>query len=548
MITCKEPSKDVPCKRACPAGIDIPRYIRLINQYKFDDALAVIYEKNPLPSICGRVCYRPCEGVCQAVYTGGPVQINNLKRFVTEHASPPRKTRRYKPSGKNVAIIGSGPAGLTASYYLSMLGHRVTIFEAYPELGGMMRYGIPEYRLPRAMLDKDIDVIINRAGIEIKADTKVEDLDGLFKKGYDVVLLAIGAHRSVKLGIKNDDLTLDCLSYLRNISLGEKLDLGEKVVIVGGGNASVDAARTAIRLGSKEVIILYRRSWDEMPANPLEVREAINEGVDIRFLVAPTKIKRKNKGLILEGGCMMLSEPDASGRKRPIWIDGSHFILEVDTVISAAGQVPEVLPSFKLLTGQAGTIQVSRGLGTSRPGIFACGDCIAGPASVIEAIAASRRASISVDKYLGGTGSIPEELSSFEEKLPPFRKVVYPEEVITPRLPINERISGFAETAFTLTEEEALREANRCMWCDLPIWVDPAKCVGCLSCNLTCSLTHEEKFNPNNARIKVVQPDRSINMGEASISFMEECENCGMCVTSCLYGALTKGDHDRSLT
>jgi formate dehydrogenase beta subunit len=539
----KEATNDAPCKRACPAGIDIPRYIRLINQKDYDGALAVIRERNPLPAVCGRVCYHPCEDACQEHHNhpGGPVAINALKRFVTEHVSPPPKPRRNKPSGKQVAVVGSGPAGLTASYYLSMLGHNVTIFEAYTELGGMMRYGIPEYRLPRAILDKDIDFIINEEGIEVKTDTKVEDLDTLFEEGYDAILVAVGAHKNVELGIKNDDLALDCLSFLKDINSGKTIDLGNRVAVIGGGNASVDAARTALRLGSKEVTILYRRSWDEMPANPSEIKEAINEGVDIRFLVSPKKIERKNNGLILEAVRMVLSKPDVSGRQRPIPIEGGEFVLEVDTLISAAGQVPEVL-SFNLLVGELRTIQASRGLSTSKPGIFAGGDCVRGPASVIEAIAAGKRAAISINEYLGGIGYFPEESSSYEEKLPPFLpEILFGEKVAIPKLPIKDRISGFNEVELTFPEKEALREANRCLWCDLPILVDPTKCVGCLSCTLSCSINFEGTFNPSNARIKIVPPDRSINIGEASISFIDECKHCGICVASCLYGALTRG-------
>ena len=288
----REPTK-APCKEACPAGVDVPRYLRFIAAGKYAAALAVIRESIPLPAVCGYVCPAPCEIKCQlAGVADAPEAIRTLKRFAADHASPERPGDRRMPlTGKRVAIVGSGPAGLTAAYYLARAGHRPTVFEALPESGGMMRLGIPAYRLPRNVLDADIEAI-KKTGVEVKTGIRIESPDSLLAEGYDAVFIAVGAHRGARMGIEGEGSpgVVDALSFLREVNLGKSPDVAKRVAVVGGGNSAVDAARTALRLGAKEVTIVYRRTRTEMRAYPGEIEEAIREGVHFEFLASPRRI------------------------------------------------------------------------------------------------------------------------------------------------------------------------------------------------------------------------------------------------------------------
>jgi NADPH-dependent glutamate synthase beta subunit-like oxidoreductase len=412
----------VPCKSACPAGIDVPRYVDLITQGKFAQAIAVIREKVPFPATLGRVCFAPCEDGCKRGALNEPIAIRALKRFAAEQDTGlwRQSSRRAPATDERVAIVGSGPAGLTTGYYLAKLGHSVTVFEALPELGGMMRFGIPQYRLPRQILDTEIEDI-KSVGVDIRTNSKVDSLDELFQQGYHAVFLAIGAHQGMKIGVEGEDSTgvIDCVSFLRDVSSGVEVGLGERVAVIGGGNAAIDSARTALRLGTREVTIIYRRSRAEMPAISSEVEEALNEGINIMFLAVPSKINQQNRALRLECLRMKLGRPDASGRRRPIPIKGSQFTMDVDTIIAAVGQTPQIPEQFRLATTRGNTLQAKPDtLATTRDGVFAGGDAVRGPASVIQAIADGRQAAISIDRYLGGKGIIDEKLVQVEEISP----------------------------------------------------------------------------------------------------------------------------------
>jgi formate dehydrogenase beta subunit len=542
----REAIKEAPCKRACLAGVDIPRYIRLISLGKCDEALAVIRERNPFPAVCGRVCPAPCEKACQAHHhhVDGPVAINALKRFVTERASMPEQSPATKSSGKRVAVVGSGPAGLTAGHYLTRLGHKVTVLEALPVAGGMMRVGIPEYRLPREVLDREIDEI-KSIGIEIKTNTRVDSLDDLLGQGYDAVFLALGAHRGIRLMVEGEDRhgILQAVRFLRDVSLGKRVKLGDRVVVIGGKYAAIDSARTALRLGTKEVTIICPGTRAQMSASLEEVAAALDEGVKMIFSAAPQRINRRNGKSILTCIRMELGEPDKSGQRPLIPVKGSDFSMEFDSVLAAIGETPDVPSQFGLRMSKGNTIQVNnpRILATSRQGVFAGGDVVTGPVSVIAAIAAGRRAAISIDKYLGGSGKIEETIGTSDEELPSLiRGVTVGKRAIIPTLSIAKRLSGFGEVALGLDEAAAIHESTRCLWCDLPILVDPAKCVGCFRCALMCSFRFEGAFNPSYAKIKIVPPDRSTPPGESQISFSDDCDGCGICVRSCSYGALTR--------
>jgi NADPH-dependent glutamate synthase beta subunit-like oxidoreductase len=404
----------VPCRYACPSDIDVPRYIRLIAEGRYTEAAAVIREKVPFPAVLGRVCPHPCEDACRRNELNAPISICSLKRFTADHDAESWRTasKMAQPTGKKVAIIGSGPAGLTAAYYLAKLGHSVTVFDALPEPGGMMRVGIPEYRLPRNELDAEIEEI-KSIGVEIKTKAKIESLDSLSEQGYNTIFIATGAHQGIKIGIKGEDNPgmLEGIDLLRDVNLGKKVELGDRVAVIGGGNAAIDASRVALRLGAKEVTIIYRRTKAEMPASPEEVEEALQEGIGIEFLAAPTEISQKNGNIQLKCIRMKLGEPDESGRARPVPIEGGEFAMEFDNVISSIGQSPDVPQEWGLKVGRGNAIEVdSNTLLTNREGVFAGGDAVTGPASVIEAIAMGRKAATSIDKYLGGEGVIDEEL------------------------------------------------------------------------------------------------------------------------------------------
>ncbi len=465
-----------PCSHTCPAGVDVPRYIRLIREKRYDEAVAVIRERIPFPSVCGYVCIHPCETKCRRAQLDEPIAIRALKRFAADNARNGKAPQRpVAPStGKKVAVIGAGPAGLTAAYYLAKLGgHSVTVFEALPEAGGMMRVGIPRYRLPADILDAEIDEI-RKVGVEIRTNTSVESIDDLRYQGYDAIFLGLGAHAGSKMRIPGEDSdgVLDCVTFLRDVSLGKKVKVGDRVAVVGGGNAAIDASRTALRLGATDVTIVYRRTRDEMPAAEEEIEEALKEGVKIEYLVAPNSVSRNNGHLRLECTRMRLGDIDAGGRRRPEPIEGSDFEHEFDVVIAAIGQKPDMPDTFELPTNRDGTVKVDPDtLVTASKDTFAGGDVVSGPASVIEAIAAGRQAAISIDKYLGGSGLIEEKLAP-PESTQPISEETEEEEARghRPRLqevPVGKRLKSFDLVELGLTKAGAVKEARRCLKCDL---------------------------------------------------------------------------------
>jgi len=482
-----KPDKDweeaaVPCRHACPAGINVPLYVYLIGQGKFQEALAVIREKVPFPATLGRVCIHPCEEACRRSALNEPISIKSLKRFVADRDAGfwHHYSKKLPPTSKKVAIVGSGPAGLTAGYYLAKAGHSVTVFEQFSKAGGMMRLGIPDYRLPPEVLDGEIE-IIKEAGVDIKLNTKIDSLDSLFDQGYAAVFLAPGAHRGQSLGVEGDNLpgVYDGASFLRDVNLGKKVAVGQKVAVIGGGNVAIDGARVALRLGAKDVHIVYRRTRAEMPASPEEVEAALEEKIQIDFLTGHMKVSRKDSKLILTCNKMKLGEPDASGRRRPVPIKGSEFDAEYDAIIGAIGQAPEIPTGFKVKTARGNTITVNHDtMATNRKGVWAGGDAVTGPDSVIRAIAAGRIAASSIDKYLGGSGNIEETLTT-ERKIGICAGITDEDfksqkRVEMPHLPADKVSDNFTEVETGLLTNEAIGEGKRCFQCGFRSQISPA--------------------------------------------------------------------------
>ena len=536
-------AEEAPCKQACPAGIDIPRYIRLIRNKKYNEALGVIREKIPLPSVCGRICFRPCEEVCKTSALGTPVAINALKRFAADEGNF-EETNAAESTGKRAAVIGSGPAGLTCAYYLAKLGHDVTIFDEMPEPGGMMRVGIPSHRLPRDVLDEEIDRI-KAVGVEIRTDYRVESLDEIFAKGFDVVFVGTGAPKGRKLGCEGEDnpAIKDGLSFLKDVNTGKEVTLGEKVGVIGGGNVAIDSARVARRLGCEDVTILYRRSRTEMPAHAEEIEEALNEGVNIIYLVAPDNICQLDDGLSLECLRMELGEPDPSGRLCCVPVEGGKLDMPFDNIIVAVGQGVELPEAFDLnFDHERNSLKMeSDTLETSRKGVFAGGDVVSGPATVIQAIAMGRQAAQSMDRFLGGEGRIDEKLVPVDEEvMPVILGLPVDKRVGVPKVPVEKRLTQLLEVEATYSEKSAIEEATRCLQCDLPIGVDGENCTVCMVCQMICAF----KFTGNsfNALESAIELKRT-PLGTCEATFTDQCDNCGLCARYCAYGALWRGEY-----
>ncbi len=546
-----ESSKQAPCRETCPAGVDVPRYLRLAVAGEYAAALAVIRESIPFPAVCGYVCPGPCEIKCRLnEFTGAPEAIRALKRFIADNATggPAPRPQMSRATGKSVAVVGSGPAGLTAAWYLARSGHTTTIFEALPEAGGMMRVGIPAYRLPRRVLDAEIEYI-KQAGVKMEPGTRVQSVDGLLGQGYDAVFLALGAHRGARLGIEGEDSpgVTDALRFLGQANSGRSPKPGMRVAVVGGGNSAVDAARTALRLGTREVTIVYRRTRADMRAYPEEIEAAVREGVRIVLQATPSRITAENGHLKMECRRTRAGKRDAGGRRLPQAIEGSEFTIELDNVIAAVGQEVEVPPQLSVSLSRDHTIEVGPdAVATSKRGVFAGGDCVSGPGSVIEAIAAGRRAAMAIDRYLGGPGVIEERQERPEAVITSAGRY-YPVPTAArnevPLLPVAERLSGFPLVELPLSGETATCEARRCLQCDLSIAVEEAKCRACFLCELVCSLRFEKAFNPAQAAISVLPVAGSDSDSGVRITFGEKCDSCGLCVRYCPSGALSRSRH-----
>jgi NADPH-dependent glutamate synthase beta subunit-like oxidoreductase len=473
-----EKQQTSPCKAECPAHIDVQGYVNLAAKGKFEEALALIKRASPFPSICGRICHHPCETNCSRGDIDQAVGIHGIERFIADLDL--KANKRYMPRIKDkredkVAIVGSGPAGLTCAYYLAIKGYQVTVFEKDAEPGGMLSSGIPSYRLPtdivRAEIQhvRDMGVTI-KTGVEIGTDLTVAQLR---QDGFKAILVAVGTQECIQLGIEGEDLegVYPVLDYLGQVNRGEKVALGKNVAIIGGGNAAMDAVRSARRLGAENAFIIYRRGIEEMPANAEEIEECQQEGITINTLTQPVRFIGENGNIkAIECIKMQLGEPDESGRRKPEPVAGSEFTIEVDNAISALGQEAD----WSCLTDECactlsdwGTMNVDPlTFQSDDPDIFAGGDAVRGPQSIIEAIADGKQAAISIDLFIKGRdlklGRGEELKINTNPQKEVFNKI---DPVQMPRLDAQQRVNNFDEVQQGLTEEMVIQEAKRCISC-----------------------------------------------------------------------------------
>jgi len=476
--------------KACPAGIDIPGYLRFVDQGKASEAYTLIMEKAPFPGVLGRVCTHPCETACKRGEVSEPIAICAAKRYAADKAGDVSAwiSGTAQDSGHKVAVIGAGPAGLTAAFYLRKKGHQVTVFEARPKAGGMLRYGIPYYRLPEDVLDKEIEQILS-TGIELKTDQKMGvdfEIDQLKNDGYEAIFIGVGAQLSRKIelegsGLENVNWGVE---FLTSVAEGQDLSVKDNVVVIGGGNVAVDVALTAIRLGAKNVKLACLESKEEMPANPWEIEQAQEEGVEMLYSWGPNKIL-DNDGTVTGLELVRCTSVfDDEGKFCPFF-DDTQTTVETQQIILAIGQASETAfcKDFCFLDDDQNSLPVQNGLigiskdtqATDMRGVFAGGDAANGPATVIEAIAAGRRAAISIDAYLGGDGVIEIGSANAEcgdgQSYDGKRESGFAElnRVDSPILPIEERHAGFAEVELCFSDDQAKKETHRCLQCDLEI-------------------------------------------------------------------------------
>ena len=529
-------TENAPCTVKCPANICIQGYLTLAAAGKYQNALELIRDKVPIPAILGRVCHAPCEDVCIRKYHDEKININMIKRFVAQYEPPfesnnyfKERLKRAPKLDKKVAIIGSGPAGLAAAYDLIFRGYKVTIFEKENKAGGLLYTGIPEYRLPRDVLEKEIN-ILEKLGIEFKLGvTFGKDItwSDLKQQGYSALVLAVGAGKGTRLNIENEEVegVWQALEFLYNYNVKRDVKVGEKVAVIGGGDAAIDSARVALRLGAKKVYLIYRRSREEMPASETDVEMMIEEGVEIHYLATPIKVISSNgKVEAVQLQRMKLGEPDESGRRRPIPIEGSTYTLDIDTLIEAIGQkvdnsfIEDSLSNLK--TNRKGLVEVDPLSGkTSIDGVFACGDVVLGPSTVIDAIRSGKIAAFGVDKYIQGNKAMPLDLIiepiDSSEAIENLKTVPAPkrEKIDPPVLDRFTRKGNFKEIIQDITPEQAQAESRRCLACAVC-----AKCNACIE-TFSCPAIY-------------VDDNNLIKINELL------CTGCGVCAELCPNGAI----------
>jgi len=492
---CIDKKDRAPCVITCPAGINVQGYVQLIGQGKYKEAIRLIMERLPLPGVLGRVCPHPCEKQCRRQESDQAIATRDLKRFAADQVDPAElPPPEIEGRSEKVAVVGSGPAGLTAAYYLRLKGYPVTIFEALPKLGGMLRVGIPDYRLPPEILDKEIGYIL-RLGIQTETNKRLgRDYtpDSLKADGYSAIFLATGAHKSLDIhipGEKDFNGIFNALDFLREINLGDRTRPGRHVAVIGGGNVAIDAARIAKRLGCDSITVAYRRTRTEMPAYPDEIEDALAEGIKIHYLTAPVGIAAE-KGIVRGLKCIktQLGAADTSGRRRPVPVEGSEFLIECDAIIGAIGQRVDA----DWVAAGSGPNLTSRGtfavhphtMQTSIPYVFAAGDAVTGPASVIEAVAAGHKAVEAMHRYLSGENLDEYARELAAEKAPGQNWQEIPESIFRQKRaqPFHqtpaERSATFSEVNRGFSEEQARQEAHRCLNCGI--------CSECMECVKVC--------------------------------------------------------------
>ncbi len=524
-----------PCSLECPAGTDCMAYVKAISKGEYHEAVSIIKEKFPLPASIGHVCPHPCEDACRRQYVEEPVSIAYLKRYA---GMKDLEKDTWKPdvapaTGKKVAIVGGGPAGLTAAYFLKTYGHDVTVFDAMPNMGGMLRYGIPEYRLPKQVVDREVKEIedlgvVMKNNVKIGADITLDEI----RKEADATIIAIGCWESTSVGCPGDDAegVLGGIDFLRHNILGTPDDVaGKNVAIVGGGNTSMDACRSAVRLGAKNVYVIYRRTRNEMPADDIEIEEAIEEGVQFKFLTKPAEVIAENgKVKAIKLQTMELGEPDESGRRKPVPVEGKFEILEVDNVIAAIGQKVAPEGIGVALTDRGVIASDESTFLTNLPDVFAVGDAIkTGTRIAIAAIGTANKAADVVDSFLKGEfipyrkpfyskrkdlEAIKAELSEREKQ--PRAKV--------PVRPASERKNDFKDIIVDLSEEEVMKEASRCLECGCHDYAD-CTLIECANCMEICPgrLAGERHPGFREEKLAVIERNQS------------KCVLCNLCVRTC---------------